>query len=79
MRLGTLRESVTWGDVLPLAMLGAIGHTVSLLLSRLAFSDARAEEPLHGGGARRVGARVACCRHLASATTTSRVTARSTL
>jgi NhaA family Na+:H+ antiporter len=44
LRLGTLPESVTWGDVLPVAMLGAIGYTVSLLISRLAFADAAAEE-----------------------------------
>ena len=44
LRLGTLPDSVTWGDVLPVAMLGAIGYTVSLLISRLAFSDVGAEE-----------------------------------
>ena len=44
LRLGTLPDSVTWGDVLPVAMLGAIGYTVSLLISRLAFSDIEAEE-----------------------------------
>lgn len=44
LRVGTLPESVTWGDVLPVAMLGAIGYTVSLLISRLAFSDVAAEE-----------------------------------
>ena len=44
LRLGTLPDNVTWGDVLPVAMLGAIGYTVSLLISRLAFSDVEAEE-----------------------------------
>lgn len=42
--LGTLPERVTWSDVLPLAMLGAIGYTVSLLIARLAFSDVAAQE-----------------------------------
>jgi NhaA family Na+:H+ antiporter len=44
LRLGTLPDNVTWGDVLPVAMLGAIGYTVSLLISQLAFSDVEAEE-----------------------------------
>jgi len=44
LRLGTLPEGVTWGDVLPVAMLGAIGYTVSLLIARLAISDAAAAE-----------------------------------
>jgi Na+:H+ antiporter, NhaA family len=42
--LGTLPEDVTWGDVLPVAVLGAIGYTVSLLIARLAFGDAAAVE-----------------------------------
>ena len=42
--IGTLPQRVTWGDVLPVAMLGAIGYTVSLLMARLAFADAAAEE-----------------------------------
>ena len=42
--LGQLPESVTWSDVLPVAVLGAIGYTVSLLISRLAFADSAAEE-----------------------------------
>ena len=42
--MGTLPDSVTWGDVLPVAMLGAIGYTVSLLIARPAFSDVGAEE-----------------------------------
>ena len=44
LRLGALPDSVTWGDAFPVAMLGAIGYTVSLLISRLAFSDIEAEE-----------------------------------
>ena len=42
--LGRLPERVGWGDVLPVAVLGAIGYTVSLLISRLAFSDVAAQE-----------------------------------
>lgn len=39
-RLGTLPEGVRWADVLPVAMLGGIGYTVSLLVSELALPDA---------------------------------------
>ena len=42
--LGRLPEHVRWGDVLPVAVLGAIGYTISLLLSRLAFTDVAAQE-----------------------------------
>lgn len=41
---GILPDHVTWADVLPVAVLGAIGYTVSLLIARLAFSDAAAVE-----------------------------------
>ncbi len=41
--LGTLPERVSWGDVFPVAMLGAIGYTVSLLIARLAL-DVAAQE-----------------------------------
>jgi NhaA family Na+:H+ antiporter len=41
---GALPGDVRWGDVVPVAMLGAIGYTVSLLMSRLAFTDAAAVE-----------------------------------
>lgn len=44
LRLGSLPEDVAWGDVVPVAVLGAIGYTVSLLITRLAFSDVAAEE-----------------------------------
>ena len=37
LRLGSLPERVGWGEVLPVAMLGAIGYTVSLLIAGLAF------------------------------------------
>ena len=42
--LGTLPDRVTWADVLPVAVLGAIGYTVSLLIARLAFADDAAVE-----------------------------------
>ena len=42
--LGTLPENVRWADILPVAVLGAIGYTVSLLIARLAFDDAAAVE-----------------------------------
>jgi NhaA family Na+:H+ antiporter len=42
--LGSLPERVGWGDVLPVAVLGAIGYTVSLLLAQLASGDAASEE-----------------------------------
>jgi len=42
--LGALPEGVGWGDVAPVAVLGGIGYTVSLLVSRLAFSDPAAQE-----------------------------------
>ena len=44
LRLGTLPEGVGWGDVLPVAVLGAIGYTVSLLIARLALDDVAAQE-----------------------------------
>jgi NhaA family Na+:H+ antiporter len=43
LSLGTLPERVGWGDVLPVAVLGAIGYTISLLIARLAL-DAAAQE-----------------------------------
>ena len=42
--LGSLPDRVQWGDVVPVAILGAIGYTVSLLLARLAFTDVAAQE-----------------------------------
>lgn len=42
--VGTLPEGVKWADVLPVAVLGSIGFTVSLLISSLAFDDAVVEE-----------------------------------
>lgn len=44
LRLGTLPRGVAWRDVVPVAMLGAIGYTVSLLIAQLAFDDAAAQE-----------------------------------
>ena len=41
---GALPDDVRWGDVVPVAMLGAIGYTVSLLMSQLAFTDPAAVE-----------------------------------
>ena len=49
LRLGRLPERVTWADVLPVAILGGIGYTVSLLLSRLAFTDVAAQERAAAG------------------------------
>ena len=42
--LGDLPGSVAWRDVLPVAVLGGIGYTVSLLVTRLALDDAQAQE-----------------------------------
>ena len=42
--VGALPPRVRWGDVLPVAILGAIGYTVSLLIARLAFDDVAAQE-----------------------------------
>jgi NhaA family Na+:H+ antiporter len=42
--VGSLPDEVRWGDVLPVAMLAAIGYTVSLLIAQLAFDDAAAQE-----------------------------------
>jgi NhaA family Na+:H+ antiporter len=47
--LGTLPERVTWSDVLPVAVLGAIGYTVSLLITRLALDDVAAQERAAAG------------------------------
>jgi NhaA family Na+:H+ antiporter len=42
--VGSLPSEVGWGDVLPVAMLGAIGYTVSLLIAQLAIDDGAAQE-----------------------------------
>ena len=39
LRVASLPENVRWADVVPVATLGAIGYTVSLLIARLAFED----------------------------------------
>ena len=44
LRLGTLPDRVRFADVIPLAMLGGIGYTVSLLIAKLAFDDPAAAE-----------------------------------
>ncbi|MGI8597363.1 MAG: Na+/H+ antiporter NhaA [Thermoleophilaceae bacterium] len=42
--LGTLPDDVRWGDLLPVAVLGGIGYTVSLLIVRLSLPDVAAQE-----------------------------------
>ncbi|GGV36529.1 Na(+)/H(+) antiporter NhaA [Actinomadura cremea] len=42
--LGTLPTGVSWGDVVPVAVLGGIGYTVSLLVAQLATDDAATAE-----------------------------------
>jgi NhaA family Na+:H+ antiporter len=44
LRVAALPTGVGWGDVFPVAVLGGIGYTVSLLVSRLAFTDSGAQE-----------------------------------
>lgn len=44
LRFGTLPAGVTWGDVLPVAILAGIGYTVSLLIAGLALPDVEAQE-----------------------------------
>ncbi|MEV4138710.1 Na+/H+ antiporter NhaA [Dactylosporangium sp. NPDC049742] len=41
--LGALPPSVRWGDVLPVAMLGGVGYTVSLLIARLSVPGGGAD------------------------------------
>ncbi|MGK5555517.1 Na+/H+ antiporter NhaA [Actinomadura kijaniata] len=43
-RLGALPPGVGWADVFPVAVLGGIGYTVSLLVARLASDDPSAAE-----------------------------------
>ena len=42
--IGSLPDRVRWGDVVPVAVLGGIGYTVSLLIAGLAFDDVAAQE-----------------------------------
>ena len=44
LRVGALPPGVRWADVVPIAVLGSIGYTVSLLISRLAIDDPAREE-----------------------------------
>ncbi|GFJ93215.1 hypothetical protein Prum_068570 [Phytohabitans rumicis] len=39
-RIGALPDGVGWADVLPVAVLGGIGYTVSLLVTELALPEA---------------------------------------
>ncbi|GAB3874737.1 hypothetical protein GCM10027610_143990 [Dactylosporangium cerinum] len=43
IRLGALPPEVGWGDVLPVAMLGGVGYTVSLLIARLSVPGEAAD------------------------------------
>lgn len=43
LRLGELPGGIGWRDVVPVAMLGGIGYTVSLLIARLSLQEAAAE------------------------------------
>jgi NhaA family Na+:H+ antiporter len=44
LRIGTLPTAVGWREVLPVAVLGGIGYTVSLLIAQLATPDRLAAE-----------------------------------
>ena len=44
LRLGALPSGIGWADVLPVAALGGIGYTVSLLVTHLSFDDRLAQE-----------------------------------
>jgi NhaA family Na+:H+ antiporter len=44
LRFGRLPDGVRWGDVVPVAVLGGIGYTVSLLVTELAFTAAEARQ-----------------------------------
>jgi Na+:H+ antiporter, NhaA family len=46
--LGRLPSGVGWADILPVAVLGGIGYTVSLLVTELASADADARERAAG-------------------------------
>lgn len=41
--VGSLPPKVRWGDVVPVALLGGVGYTVSLLIARLSLTDPDAE------------------------------------
>ena len=42
--LGALPDDVTWGDVVPIALLAGIGYTVSLLIVRLSLPEGAAQQ-----------------------------------
>lgn len=44
LRIGRLPDEVRWADVVPVALLGGIGYTVSLLIVGLAFADDAARD-----------------------------------
>ncbi len=44
LRLGSLPPEVRWADLLPVAILGGVGYTVSLLIARLALPDPTSQE-----------------------------------
>jgi NhaA family Na+:H+ antiporter len=44
LRAGVLPRGVTWKDVVPIAVLGGIGYTVSLLITRLSLGDVSSQE-----------------------------------
>jgi NhaA family Na+:H+ antiporter len=44
LRAGALPRGVAWKDVVPIAVLGGIGYTVSLLITRLALDDVSSQE-----------------------------------
>lgn len=44
LRLGSLPPEVRWRDLLPVAILGGVGYTVSLLIARLALPDPASQE-----------------------------------
>jgi NhaA family Na+:H+ antiporter len=44
LRVGALPEGVSWRDAMPVAMLGAVGYTVSLLIARIALDEPAAQE-----------------------------------
>jgi Na+:H+ antiporter, NhaA family len=43
-RVGRLPDGVSWGDLVPVAVLGGIGYTVSLLVTELAIVDVAARD-----------------------------------
>jgi NhaA family Na+:H+ antiporter len=44
LRVGALPRGVSWGDAVPVALLGGVGYTVSLLIARIALDEPAAQE-----------------------------------